>query len=99
MTRTDLLHERFDRDRGVCVALLSVVVHRNIRCSGYFCQGYAVLETEGARASNPHNAVSRPASPNAVRVSVGGSLCGRSRMVRPPPGNAGVHVYQKDGTI
>ena len=37
--------------------------------------------------------------PNVVRLSVGGSLCGRSGMVRSPPGNADVHPYQKDGTI
>ena len=32
-------------------------------------------------------------------MSVEQSLCGRSGMVRSPPGNADVHLYQKDGTI
>ena len=72
--------------------------HRNIRCSGYLGQVHAVLET-GGRASNRHNAASRSLSVNVVRLSVGGSLCGRSAMVRVLREITDGSLYHKDGTI
>ena len=53
----------------------------------------------GRSGLNRHNAASRSASAHAGRLSVGGSLCGRSAMVRAPREITDGSLYHKDGTI
>ena len=89
--------ECVDRGRGLCSSPLSVVVRRTSHRSGCLGQGHVVIATRGAGLESAQRRIAL-GFPQRGGLSFGGSLCGRSVIVRSPRGIADRPVYQSNGT-